>query len=243
MGRSLSLFDKLLVRASEGATLVRRPGLIATVCPAAPDRSLFNGVTYADPQALAGALEDLARTYDAAGVEAWTVWAPESDRGTAQLLESAGHKLDATPRAMGMELSDLAAPDPGDLDWTTDGSFAELSRLNDEAYGYAPGNFERALGQFPRDEANLYLARLDDAPASTLFTVDRDGDCGIYFVATSPAAQRRGLSRRLLHLALAEALERGCETTTLQATKAGRPVYERLGYRDLGGLEMWERRK
>ena len=31
--------------------------------------------------------------------------------------------------------------------------------------------------------------------------------------------------------------------TTLIATKLGFPVYEKLGYRDVGGLEMWERRK
>jgi hypothetical protein len=42
--------------------------------------------------------------------------------------------------------------------------------------------------------------------------------------------------------ALADAAEQGLETTTLQATKLGYPVYEKLGYRDLGVLQMWERR-
>jgi hypothetical protein len=37
-----------------------------------------------------------------------------------------------------------------------------------------------------------------------------------------------------------DAREAGCETSTLQATAAGRPVYERLGYQDLGALQMWE---
>jgi hypothetical protein len=43
--------------------------------------------------------------------------------------------------------------------------------------------------------------------------------------------------------ALADGRERGCEVTTLQATKLGRPVYERLGYRGFGTIEMWERRR
>ena len=43
--------------------------------------------------------------------------------------------------------------------------------------------------------------------------------------------------------ALADARERGCTTTTLVATKMGHPVYARLGYRDLGRVQMWERRK
>jgi len=42
--------------------------------------------------------------------------------------------------------------------------------------------------------------------------------------------------------ALAAARERGQSTTTLIASGAGRPVYERLGYRPLGAIEMWERR-
>jgi hypothetical protein len=46
----------------------------------------------------------------------------------------------------------------------------------------------------------------------------------------------------MLH-ALCDARERGCTTTSLQATARGKPVYERLGYRDIGAVHMWERRK
>jgi hypothetical protein len=42
---------------------------------------------------------------------------------------------------------------------------------------------------------------------------------------------------------LLDARERGCETTSLQATQMGLPVYRRLGYRELGVIEMWERRR
>jgi predicted GNAT family acetyltransferase len=61
-------------------------------------------------------------------------------------------------------------------------------------------------------------------------------------VAVVPEARGQGLSGKLIAHALADAVERGRRTSTLVATKLGRPVYEKLGYRPLGVLEMWERR-
>ena len=52
-----------------------------------------------------------------------------------------------------------------------------------------------------------------------------------------------GLAAGLLHRALRDARERGCRTSTTQATAMGRPIYERIGYRDLGPVHMYERRE
>jgi hypothetical protein len=46
-----------------------------------------------------------------------------------------------------------------------------------------------------------------------------------------------------MHVALAEARERGLRTSTLQSTKFGYPVYERLGYEPVCRIQMWERRR
>jgi GNAT superfamily N-acetyltransferase len=234
---------RTLAVGSHGARLVEADGLVAAVVPAVPERSVFNSVLYERPEHLAAALEEMARAYDDAGVAAWTVWVPERDRSSAGLLASAGHTLDAAPRAMVLDLADLPEPDPGDLAWTAEGSLDALKRINDHAYGWEPGTFERGIGRGPGGAWRLYEARLEGAPASVLATTDVDGDCGIWWVATVPEAQRRGLSTRLLHVALADARERGMRTSTLQATKMGYPVYARLGYRDIGGLQMWERRR
>lgn len=42
---------------------------------------------------------------------------------------------------------------------------------------------------------------------------------------------------------LAGARERGLSSASLQATRAGAPLYERLGFRDFGFVEMWELRR
>ena len=80
-------------------------------------------------------------------------------------------------------------------------------------------------------------------PAACLGVLDEADDCGVYFVATASSAQRQGLASALLREALLEARERGCGTSSLQATAAGRAVYARLGHRDICALEMWEHRR
>jgi GNAT superfamily N-acetyltransferase len=227
----------------KGARTLEPDGVVAAVTPSSAERSVFNSVLHERPDALAAALDELAATYERAGVRAWTVWVPESDRASAALLESAGHKLDAHPTAMVLDMADLPEPEPGDLDWDSEVPIEEVWRVNDLAYGYEPGTFERGIGRPGEDTYRFYRARLGGETACVVGTMDVDGDCGVYWVATLPEARGRGLTTRLMHVALAEGRDRGCEISTLQATKLGQPIYERLGYRDLGALHMWERRR
>jgi GNAT superfamily N-acetyltransferase len=217
-------------------------GVCAAVSPAVPERSVFNSVLYERPEALADSLDRLADAYDEAGVDAWTVWVPESDRESARLLEAAGHTLDANPTAMVLDLDQLVDPGVGDLDWDDRAPLEEVCRINDRAYGYPDGTFARGLGDSPQG-VRFYRARLDGEPASVVGATDLGGDCGIWWVATLPEARGHALAGRLMHVILSEARVRGCDVSTLEATKLGAPVYERLGYRDIGTLEMWERRR
>jgi GNAT superfamily N-acetyltransferase len=232
-----------LIASGNASRAVERPGLLASIVPATPQRSVFNSVVYDDAGTLAASLDELARLYEETGVDAWTVWVPEADRDSARLLEQAGHHLDAEPRAMGMELSGFEEPDLAAIDWSDGGDLVALARINDVAYDHAPGTFEAGLAGVPAERVHVYEARLDGEHVAGLATTDFDGDCEIMFVATLPQARGMGLSTALMKRAMWDARERGCDTTTLQATKLGRPVYERLGYRDLGALQMWERRR
>ena len=75
-----------------------------------PERSLPNSVIYESQEALIAALPELARHYDEAGVDAWTVWTPEDDEQAAAALRDAGHALDADPAAMTLDLAELDEP-------------------------------------------------------------------------------------------------------------------------------------
>ena len=216
-------------------------GVRAAVVPECPERSVVNCVCYDSAAQLEAALEELAAIYDAAGVHAWTVWVPPSDDRAATLLEDAGHVLDAAPEAMGMELSTAERPS-APLDWTRHADLSVVGPLNDRAYGY-DGSFERALEGVHADALAIYAASLDGRPASCCITLRCGSDCHVTLVATVPEARGRGLAGTLLGHALADARERGLATSSLVATKAGHPLYERLGYRGVGAVEMWERRR
>jgi ribosomal protein S18 acetylase RimI-like enzyme len=68
------------------------------------------------------------------------------------------------------------------------------------------------------------------------------GDCGVSFVATVPAARRRGLASLVMQGALRDAAEHGCTSTTLQATDVGQRLYDSLGLRRLCDMQLWEQR-
>jgi GNAT superfamily N-acetyltransferase len=213
-----------------------REGTGAVVTLGVPERSVVNCVLY-EPGA------DLAATYDwleslYVDVDAWTVWVHPGDEATATLLAGLGHRLDADPAAMVLDLADLRPPTA--LPVWQPGTVEQLGRMNEAAYGYGDGSMERALlGSRYGDDLRIYVAE----ESAALGIVDDAGDASAVFVATLPEARGRGLATGLLAAALIEARERGNEISTLQATKAGEPVYTRLGYRSIGPMQMWEKRK
>ena len=249
--RAFRDFFEMMARSSPDARVVEFDGVAGLTVPAVPRRSIPNSVVYRDAAGLASALDRLAASYEDAGVEAWTVWVPEFDREAIELLENAGHTFDGKPAAMVLDLAELPERDVGDLDWAPGDSMPLLGDLNDRAYGHAGDDgYAPAFTQLPEGlPVRLYVARVDGQPASCLATMDHqpvegaDGaDLGIYWVATPEEFRGRGLSGRLLHTALVEARERGCATSSLQASAMGEPIYAKLGYQLPYRFHLYERR-
>src|SRR5688572_9377425 len=136
MLKSMREFFRLVGRSSEGAHVIELDGVMGSVCPRVPERSLPNSVVYESQDALIAALPELARRYDEAGIDAWTVWTPEEDTAAAAALAAAGHALDADPAGMTRELADLSEPDGG-LDYRTgDELLPVIASINDRAYPF-----------------------------------------------------------------------------------------------------------
>jgi GNAT superfamily N-acetyltransferase len=240
---NMRAFYRLLGERSPDGSVAEHPAVLGSIVPSCPRRSIVNAVVYEDGSALADAYDAIAAAYDSAGVLAWTVWVPESEPETGRFLSAAGHKLDARPRAMLAELRALDLESPDGLEWERTDDVAAIASINEAAYGLPAGEFGPAMTAFKDAEIALYLARVGGEPMACLGALSAGGDCGIYLVATLPAARGRGLASGLMRQALRDARDSGCTTSSLQATKAGFPVYERLGYRDVCAIDMWERRR
>ncbi len=239
---SLAQWSRTIDGASEGMRAIDRDGLVMTTCPAVPERSIVNDVVYWDATALAAAYDEIDAAYADAGIEAWLVWVPDGDAETATLLADRGHMLDADPEAMVLDLDVVERPSepPG---FSRDIDLAALMHLNDLAYA-SPGGFSVGLARLAAgDGLYAYGVEDDGGLAAGLVTFDHGDDCSVWLVATRESARGRGLASALMAHATADARERGRTTSTLEATDMGRPVYERLGYRSLGEVQMWEKRR
>jgi ribosomal protein S18 acetylase RimI-like enzyme len=234
---------RLFAAASpDGSTVELEGGVMASIVPAVPDRSVFNAVLYDRPEPLLAALDELAARYDAAGVRAWTVWTHPGDTAAAEALRAAGHAHDAQPMLMGAGLAELDLGARAELS-ADEGDWGALAACNDAAYGLPAGTFATALAGIRDPAARAYVVSEGGRPVAAAGTVLHEGDAEVIFVATLPEARGRGLASELMRHALREARADGAETTTLEATALGEPVYARMGYRSLGRLGMWERRK
>jgi GNAT superfamily N-acetyltransferase len=239
---SLRSFCTLIASGTTDSRVLAFDGLSASIAPHARAGSAANSVVYENSESLVESLDRLAIAYEEAGVESWCVWVPEGDRHVTSRLAGAGYELTDTRTAMGLELERLGGEMDGRLESSPVATIGEVAMINDRAYGYA-GSFAHTLARLPADAALLYVLRAGDDPAACLMALDEGEDCGLYLVATVPEAQGRGLATALTMRALVDGRKRGCTTSTLQANPTSESFYLRLGYRQLGVLELWHKHR
>jgi GNAT superfamily N-acetyltransferase len=231
---------RLIGRHAPGAHAEEAQGWLACVVPGSFDSSLINcAVPKRRAQRVGDALQDVAGAYERAGVRKWGVWLDSRAAGDARALAGAGLVLDSTPVVMAAELGDM---DLGDTIEARPVDLPTVGRVNDLAYGTGDGRLERAIAHLPPDAVRPWGAGDGGEIEAVVMTLEHGEDACVWFVATAPQARRRGLASRLIRTALADSRQRGATSTTLWASAMGAPVYERLGYRPVGRLHLWEGR-
>ena len=127
---------------------------------------------------------------------------------------------------------------PNDLELTVpidDPSCAALLDINSAAYGMPLDAAQEPFGtrSFWKDHTAV-IGKNGGEPVSCTAVLLVDGYRYVALVATAPGRQRRGYAGATMRRALELAGQRYGECpTVLHATDAGRPVYERMGYRPI----------
>jgi GNAT superfamily N-acetyltransferase len=97
------------------------------------------------------------------------------------------------------------------------------------------------LGYLAYEPDGCWLAEVDGVPAGTATVIRYDGRVGwIGMVLVHPNQRRRGVGTALLRRAIDHLQRAGVSTIKLDATPAGKPVYEPLGFRDEYELRRYE---
>lgn len=78
-----------------------------------------------------------------------------------------------------------------------------------------------------------YIAYLGDFPAGAGTLYIRGEMGGIYNMCTPPHYQRNGVASAIVQACMADAVSAGCRYVGLTPTPMGRPLYEKLGFREL----------
>jgi GNAT superfamily N-acetyltransferase len=87
--------------------------------------------------------------------------------------------------------------------------------------------------------ARCYLGEVGGQPATTGFGFTIGSYVAIFNIATPPTYRRHGYGSAVTARAVADGLAAGARWSWLQATPAGQPVYERLGFRTVETWSCW----
>jgi GNAT superfamily N-acetyltransferase len=82
-----------------------------------------------------------------------------------------------------------------------------------------------------RPECVVYVGYADGVPVVSGLGWRTGRTIGVYAIATTPTARRRGYGAAMTARVVTDGLAAGCDVAVLQASELGRPIYQRLGFR------------
>lgn len=227
--------------AQGGLRHVLLPGVWAFAQPSHPETLFQQQVLFEDPGALETVLPQLEDFYRDQGIRRWRVPLPPGSSAAEPCLARVGYRPEEGGTvAMGVCFEDTPLEPPA-VALEVLQTQEELIPLNEAAFG--PGTSIHLEPWHSQSFPQLFMRGVREH--GQLLTAGLSHDCGdtagIYLVATSNAARRRGLATELMRGLLLDARERGRVAAVLQSTELGRGVYQRVGMRDLGVWVDWVR--
>lgn len=222
-----------------GAVVDERAGTLL-VASSAPITSLFHSSarrfdTKADPQGVLAATAAFADEHQRR-ISLWLSAAADPD--VVDAARNAGLEVDFTLAGMATRIPpEAGAPVVGvELVRVTDtAGVADFAQVHGELYAQngRPADAARHFaspGVLLASHVTGFVAYLNGRPASCAMIVNTGRASGLFEVATSMEARRRGLGELVSRAATRAGFEYGAEVVVLQATALGEPVYRRIGF-------------
>ena len=175
---------------------------------------------------------DRAASFFSESGSPFVLWAPEDD--TDLLAAAASRSASGTPDCSPQMVTDVPLPTRSDVavrEVVSDADRVLLSGLCEEGYGIS--GLAWILDHhdaFSAPGTTWAIAYDDDAPLGVGCSFSHGSTGGVYYIATPPRSARRGAASAVTTWLTNELVANGIEQVTLQASDAGLPVYERLGF-------------
>lgn len=209
-----------------------------------PDAA-FNSIMYANlaPERVDAAIDELFRLRETYGVPmGWLVGPTSRPANLAARLQARGLRHGVTLTPMTLALATIQ-PEPVSVSGLTIETVEDAATL--AAWADTEGRGFQSVGALGRGLAALrrgmgvghgvpvyhLLGRLGGRPVATATYMLADGIVGVYDVSTVPEARQRGIGTAMTVAALQAGRAAGYEIAFLQPSAMGRPLYERLGFR------------
>ena len=170
----------------------------------------------------------------------WLLWVREN---VATAVLDAGRRLGLReaggPPGMGLDPIPECPPAPPELTIeiaTTPEALVDHASVLRDGFGMPQHVVDRLIQRGLLDEpaAAAFVGRVDGTPVSSSLLAVSGTTAGVYNVATPEPFRGKGYGAALTWAAIAEGARRGCTHAVLQASPSGYPVYQRMGFTDLG---------
>jgi GNAT superfamily N-acetyltransferase len=212
---------------------------------------IFNGATCARfrPETADERIEQVLVPFRVERIDmSWMIGSISTPVDLAARLVAHGLVHDEDLPVLGMNLDGWRTEPPAsgiELEWVADrATFDEASRVMFAGFGMPKAIFDAFADRFsmtavgPAATQRIVLARSDGRAISTALGFVLDGVLGIYNVATVPDARGRGAGTAVTRAVIDDGIERGAVAAMLQSSAAGRPIYERIGFHDVGSVTV-----
>lgn len=196
-------------------------------------------------------IDEAVRTLEGCGGPSAVLCAGDTPEASAARLAAAGYtipspmpcmavdieRLGETPLAPGYEFIRVGNTAEGNAWAEAFGAGYELPPRTGAAWGP-----NRAGVNYAADTPLEYFGIVKEGRmVCTSVVYYHDGVAGIYGVSTLPAERGKGLGAYATAEPLRRALGRGYRVGILQASAAGLPVYQRIGFQEFGSVPLFVR--